>query len=79
MAEEIRLAEETVEPRGELIHLPGPSYLPVLTAAGIAVAVAGIVISPIMVVLGAIVAVICIFKWIGETRQEISELPLEHH
>ncbi len=79
MAEEIRLAEETPEPRGELIHLPGPSYLPVLTAAGIAVAVAGIVISPIMVVLGAIVAVICIFKWVRETRQEISELPLEHH
>jgi hypothetical protein len=79
MAEEVHLAEETVEPRGELIHLPGPSYLPVLTAAGIAVAVAGIVISVIMVVLGAIVAVISIFKWIGETRQEISELPLEHH
>jgi hypothetical protein len=79
MAEEIRLAEETVEPPGELIHLPGPSYLPVLTAAGIAVAVAGIVISPIMVVLGALVAVICIFKWVGETRREISELPLEHH
>lgn len=79
MAEEIRVAEETVEPPGELIHLPGPSYLPVLTAAGIAVAVAGIVLSLIMVVLGAIVAVICIFKWVGETRREISELPLEHH
>jgi hypothetical protein len=79
MAEEIRLPDEAVEQRGELIHLPGPSYLPVLTAAGIAVAVAGIVVSPIMVVLGAVVAVICIFKWVGETRREISELPLEHH
>jgi hypothetical protein len=37
------------------------------------------VLSPIMVVLGAIVAVISIFKWVGETRREISELPLEHH
>lgn len=79
MAGEIRVAEETVEPPGELIHLPGPSYLPVLTAAGIAVTVAGIVISLIMVVLGASVAVICIFKWVGETRRQISELPLEHH
>jgi hypothetical protein len=79
MAEEIRLPEETVEPRGELIHLPGPSYLPVLTAAGIAVAVAGIVIALFMVVLGALVALICVLKWIGETRREISELPLEHH
>jgi hypothetical protein len=79
MTEEIRLPRETVEPPGELIHLPRPSYLPVLTAAGIAVAVAGIVIFPIMVVVGVGVALICIFKWIGETRREISELPLEHH
>jgi hypothetical protein len=79
MTDEIRLPKETVEPPGELIHLPGPSYLPVLTAAGIAVAVAGIVLFPVMVVVGVGVAVFCIFKWIGETRREISELPLEHH
>jgi hypothetical protein len=79
MAEEVRLEREQPEPPGELIHLPGPSYLPVLTAAGIAVAVCGIVISPIMIVLGGLVALISIYKWIRETREEISELPLEHH
>jgi hypothetical protein len=79
MADEVRLEREQPEPPGELIHLPGPSYLPVLTAAGIAVAVCGIVISLIMVVLGGLVALISIYKWIGETREEISELPLEHH
>jgi hypothetical protein len=79
MAEEVRLEREQPEPPGELIHLPGPSYLPVLTAAGIAVAVCGIVISPIMIVLGGLIALISIYKWIRETREEISELPLEHH
>jgi hypothetical protein len=79
MAEETRVPRETPEPAGELIHLPGPSYLPVLTAAGLAVAITGIVLSLIMVVIGAIVALISIWKWIGETRREISELPLEHH
>jgi Cytochrome c oxidase subunit IV len=79
MADEVRLTREQPEPPGELIHLPGPSYLPVLTAAGIAVAVCGIVLSLFMVVLGAVVALVSIIKWIGETRREISELPLEHH
>ena len=78
MAEEVRLEREQPEPPGELIHLPGPSYLPVLTAAGIALAVCGIVISPIMIVLGVLVALISIYRWIRETREEISELPLEH-
>jgi Cytochrome c oxidase subunit IV len=79
MAEEVHLPREKVEPPGELIHLPGPSYLPVLTAAGTAVAVTGIVLSLFMVVIGALVALVSIIKWIRETRREISELPLEHH
>jgi hypothetical protein len=79
MADDVRLARERPEPPGELIHLPGPSYLPVLTAAGAAIAICGIVLSLIMVVGGALIALISIYKWIGETRQEISELPLEHH
>jgi hypothetical protein len=79
MAEEARLARETPDPPGELIHLPGPSYLPVLTAGGLAIAISGIVINLAMVVIGAVIALIAVWKWIGETRREISELPLEHH
>ncbi len=79
MAEETRLARETPEPAGELIHLPGPSYLPVLTAAGLALAITGVVLSLVMVVIGVILTLIAVVKWIGETRREISELPLEHH
>ena len=72
MAEETRVGRETPEPPGELIHLPGPSYLPVLTAFGLTLAITGVVISLIL-------TLIVVVKWIGETRREISELPLEHH
>jgi hypothetical protein len=79
MAEETRLPRERPEPPGELIHLPGPSYLPVATGAGVAIAICGIVINIAMVVIGAVIALVAVWKWIGETRREISDLPLEHH
>ncbi len=78
MAEEIRLAEEATEPAGELIHLPGPSYLPVLTALGVTLAISGVVLSLAMVILGGALALFCVIRWIREARREMSELPLEH-
>jgi hypothetical protein len=51
----------------------------VLTAAGLTLAVTGVVISLVMVVLGVILTLVAVIKWIGETRREMSELPLEHH
>jgi Cytochrome c oxidase subunit IV len=79
MAEETRVGRETPEPAGELIHLPGPSYLPVLTALGLTLAITGVVISLVLTVIGVILTLITVVKWIGETRREISDLPLEHH
>ena len=78
MADEVRVRGEGAEAAGEAIHLPGPSYLPAVTAAGITVAVVGVVLSWILIVIGAIVAVIAIWRWIRETREAVSELPLEH-
>jgi Flp pilus assembly protein TadB len=69
---------EHVPPPGEAVHLPGPSYLPVVTAAGISLAVVGIVIFPVLVIIGAVIVVVAVFRWIRETREDISELPLEH-
>ncbi len=68
-----------VPPVGEEIHLPGPSILPLLTSVGITLAVIGITISMILVVGGVILTVVCIWRWVSETRHEINELPLEHH
>jgi hypothetical protein len=78
MAEPIDRTEEELPPAGETVHLPGPSFLPAIVAAGISVAVVGIVISWVVVVIGAIPAVIATALWIRDTREDISELPLEH-
>jgi hypothetical protein len=79
------MADETVHgdvpaapPPGEAVHLPGPSYTPVVTALGLTFAVVGIVLSPILVGIGVVIAVIAIWRWIKDTRRDISELPLEH-
>lgn len=63
----------------EAIHLPGPSYLPVTTAFGIALAVCGVVLALPLVVIGLVIALVSIWRWVRETRTEIGELPLEHH
>jgi Cytochrome c oxidase subunit IV len=79
MAEEhVRVSEEAAEEAGEAIHLPGPSYLPVVVAFGVTLAVVGVVIFPVMSVIGLVITVVAIVRWIGETRAETSELPLEH-
>ncbi len=78
MPDGVTRPEEPAPPRGESIHLPGPSFLPVLTAAGVAVAVVGIVISLVLTAIGAAVALIAIVRWIRETREDIADLPLEH-
>ena len=78
MADEVRVTGAEAEPAGESIHLPGPSYLPVITAFGATVAIVGVVISWILVGIGVVIAVIAIVRWIRETRDEMAELPLEH-
>jgi hypothetical protein len=69
---------ESAPPPGEPVHLPGPSYTPVVTAFGLTLAVTGIVLSWIMVGLGVAITVLAVWRWIGDTRRDISELPLEH-
>jgi hypothetical protein len=78
MADEVRVSDAEAAPAGEAIHLPGPSYLPVLTAFGTTIAVVGVVIWWILVVIGGLIALVAIYLWIRGTREEISELPLEH-
>ncbi len=68
-----------IPPAGEEVHLPGPTILPLLTAAGITLAVVGITISPILLIGGSILTIVCVIRWIMDTRREIDELPLDHH
>jgi hypothetical protein len=70
--------QEPAPPPGEAIHLPGPSYLPVLTAFGISLALVGVVISFVLCAVGGVIAIWAIVLWIRDTRADMSELPIEH-
>jgi multisubunit Na+/H+ antiporter MnhC subunit len=62
----------------EEIHLPEPAYTPVVLAFGITVIVIGVVLSWVMVAIGALISVVALTRWIRQTREEMAELPLEH-
>ena len=62
----------------EEIHLPGPSYMPVLLAFGVTIVVVGVVLHWVMVAVGLIITLIALTRWIRQTREEMAELPLEH-
>jgi hypothetical protein len=77
--ERIHTGGPEAPPAGEAVHLPGPTYLPVITAVGITIAVVGVVQSWILVAAGVIVTVLAVWRWIRETRTDMAELPLDHH
>lgn len=65
-------------PAGEDIHLPGPSLLPLVSAIGITLIVIGTTLGWILSIIGLIVLLVAIVRWIGDTRRDMAELP-EHH
>jgi hypothetical protein len=75
---EVRVSDPEADEPGESIHLPGPSYQPVVVALGLTLAVVGVVIYPVMTVIGLVITAIAVVRWIRDTRRDISELPLEH-
>jgi hypothetical protein len=78
------MAEELDQPAGALpqpteeIHLPDPSYLPPVMALGITLMITGIVIGLPFVIIGAIIFIITLVRWIRQTREEMGQLPLDH-
>ena len=66
-------------PRGEDIHLPGPTLLPFVNAVGITLAVIGTTINWIISVVGLVIFLVSAFRWIADTRRDIDELPEDHH
>ena len=76
------MADETnagaLTPPSEEIHLPDPSYMPVLLAFGVMIVVVGVVLTWIMVAIGLIISLVALTRWIRQTREEMAELPLEH-
>jgi hypothetical protein len=70
--------EGDVPPAGEEIHLPGPSLQPLLLTVGLTVALLGVTTSILLVIVGAVLSLAVIVRWIADTRRDIAELPAEH-
>ena len=66
-------------PVGEEIHLPGGSLQPIAVTVGITLALLGVTISFLLVIVGSLITVIAIARWVTHARHEMGELPLEHH
>jgi len=66
-------------PVGEEIHLPGQTVLPLITAVGITLTLVGITTIIELTIIGGIITIGCVYRWIVTTRREIAELPLDAH
>ena len=62
----------------EQVHMPEPSYLPVVTGFAITLMLVGVVLTWIVTIIGALIFVPVVVLWVRGTRSDISELPLEH-
>jgi biopolymer transport protein ExbB/TolQ len=78
MAEELE-HDPTLTPPAEAIHLPQPSYMPATLALGITIALVGILTGILVSIIGLIIVVVVLVRWIRSAREEMSDLPLEHH
>jgi hypothetical protein len=78
MAERVE-PDPSVPPPAELIHLPEPSYLPIVLTFGITLSLVGVLLGLAVSIIGLIIALVALFRWIRAARDEMSELPLEHH
>ena len=69
----------TVPPVGEEIHMPAPSILPLINAAGAGAGDRLASRSPgTSSPFGAIVFLVTTIRWIADTRRDIADLPLDH-
>lgn len=65
-------------PVGEEVHLPGPTVLPIVTGAAITLIVIGTTISFVLSIVGAIVFIVAVFRWVSQTSRDVASLPEEH-
>jgi hypothetical protein len=63
----------------ELVYVPAPSWLPVLTAAGLAGVLVGLFAGTPYAVAGAIVLLASLQAWLRDTGDEIARLPRQQH
>ena len=65
-------------PAGERVHMPAPSILPLVNAAGLALAIVSLTLSWYLVAFGAAIFLLSTIRWVADVRRDIAELPLDH-
>jgi hypothetical protein len=68
-----------VPPPGEEIHLPGGTFLPLFLTVGITILLVGLTTKLFLVIVGGIITLWVLIRWVMDARREYNELPLEHH
>jgi Flp pilus assembly protein TadB len=74
----VDVEDSQAPPAGEEIHLPGPTLLPVITAAAITLIVIGTTVSIILIIVGVVVLILAVFRWVSDTSRDVAALPEEH-
>jgi hypothetical protein len=71
--------DDNAPPVGEEIHIPGPTLIPFISGIAITLIVIGTTINWIFTIVGGVVLILAVVRWIRETRHDIAALPEEHH
>jgi hypothetical protein len=58
--------------------MPGPSLLPIISAAAVTGIVVGTTIWWVWSAIGGVVLIICVFRWVSDTSRDVASLPDEH-
>jgi Flp pilus assembly protein TadB len=69
----------SVPPAGEEIHLPGPTIIPLVTAIAITLIVIGTTLGWWLSIVGGVILVLTLIRWIRDTRRDVEALPEQHH
>ena len=72
-------AERDAPPVGEEIHLPGPSLLPFVCGIAITLIVIGTTLGWAFSIIGLVILLIAVFRWVKDTRRGVEALPEQHH
>ena len=75
---EVTESDSGIPPATEQIHLPDPSYQPVVVALGLTIAIVGVVFSWWVFGLGLLIFLIATVRWVRSARADMAELPLSH-
>ncbi len=78
MAVDVPPQPPRIPPPSEEIHLPGPSYQPLVVAIGATIAIVGVVLSFFFLAVGLLITFVAIMMWVRGAREEFASLPLEH-